>query len=136
MSVLWFDAFQTISFFQRWFTKRAKLLQKNARPSHYPKGSTVSKTALYFLEELFISFLFQMNSANTYATIFIITFCDLKLLTWNEFTYLQKNRGMDRQKDRETWRLNCQFDTDIGKIVHYQLSNRAWTSLWNGQPSV
>ena len=45
------------------FTKRAKLLQKNAWPRHYPKRSTVSKIASYFLEEWFEIFWFQMNSA-------------------------------------------------------------------------
>ena len=42
--------------FKTRFTKRAKLLQKNAWPRHYPKRSTVSKIALYFLEELFMMF--------------------------------------------------------------------------------
>ena len=29
------------------------MLQKNAWPGHYPKGSAVSKIGSYFLEELF-----------------------------------------------------------------------------------
>ena len=35
------------------FTKRAKVLQKNAWLGHYPKGSTVSNIGSYLLEELF-----------------------------------------------------------------------------------
>ena len=35
------------------FTRRAKVLSKNAWSGHYPKGSIVSKICSYFLEELF-----------------------------------------------------------------------------------
>ena len=51
------------------FTKRAKVLQKNAWPGHYLKCSTVSKIGLYFLEELFRVFSFQMNGDTPLATL-------------------------------------------------------------------
>ena len=60
MSDLWFDAFQTILFFQTRFTERSKVLCKNAWPRHYPKGSAVSKIGSYFLEDC-LEFFFISN---------------------------------------------------------------------------